>query len=118
MGSAQRLRRRCVSVTSRVDVNNARDFPGSPRGGDVLPSYNRPGQTTTPASGSGIRDDGPAARTAADTAATLTRLEIDSDVAEATGGLRSQKGSGRSPKAPTLSRLRSRGRVQRVRSCR
>jgi hypothetical protein len=44
-------------------------------------------EQATPASGSAIRDDGPAARTVADTASTLRRLTIDADVAEATGGL-------------------------------
>ena len=77
--------------TSRVDANSVRDFPGRPRGGDVLPPYNSPARTTTPSSGGAIRDDGPAARTVADTAATNRRLVIDADVAEATGGLRSQK---------------------------
>ena len=79
---------------SRVDANNVRDFPGSPRGGDVLPPYNRPGQTATPASGGAIRDDGPAARTVADTAATHRRLAIDADVAEATGNLALSRKSG------------------------
>jgi hypothetical protein len=55
------------------DINSVRDLPGSPRGGDILPPCNPPGVTTTPASGSTVRDDGPSQRAGADTAATWTR---------------------------------------------